>query len=277
MQEIAEVCGMSKGSLYLHFKSKEELEESIYLYCIHSIRDSMMQVEQETDLSPKEQLQKQFETLLSHVIELREFVKHQFMDGAKPSKNNMSECVREDHFKTLDWFKTKFETIYGPELEPYTMDLAVLVGGMLSSYIKILFIPDLPLNISRMSNHLIFLLDNVVISMLTKHYEPLIPSDVWSHWFVTGRKQSSIHRHPLLVTREMKSILKENSLDNNRHEDALESIHILEKELVNNQPRRAILTGMLANLEYIPEIQDMKEELREIVKIYLIAQPDRTI
>jgi AcrR family transcriptional regulator len=277
MQEIAEVCGMSKGSLYLHFKSKEELEESIYLYCIHSIRDSVMQVELDTHLSPKEQLQQQFEALLSHVIELREFIKHQFMDGAKPKKNNMSACIREDHFKTLEWFKTKLETIYGPELKPYTMDLVVLVGGMLSSYIKILFIPELPLNIRRMSNHLIFLLDNVVIGMLTKHYEPLIPSDVWSHWFVTGSKKSSLLRHPLLVTKEMKSVLKERSLDDHVLKDALESILILESELVNTQPRRAILLGMLANLEHIPDVQDMKEELREIIKLYLITQPDRSI
>ncbi|MFD1903552.1 TetR/AcrR family transcriptional regulator [Paenibacillus rhizoplanae] len=39
MQEIAELCGISKGSLYLIFKSKEELERSIYIYCFRMIHD----------------------------------------------------------------------------------------------------------------------------------------------------------------------------------------------------------------------------------------------
>ncbi|MGF7049033.1 AcrR family transcriptional regulator [Paenibacillus sp. DS2015] len=278
MQEIAEVCGMSKGSLYLHFKSKEELEKSIYLYCIHMISNSIMQVELETQLSPKEQLQQQFETLLSHMLELREFVKHQLMDGANPPKNEMSGCIFEDQFTTIDWFKTKLETIYGPELKPYTLDLILMVSGMLISYIRIMFIPEyLPLNIRNMSNQLIFLLDHVADSMLTNHYEPLIPSDILSHWFNTDRKQASIQRHPLLISKEMRFVLKEKLCEGDQLTDALESIHILETELVNNQPRRAILMGMLANLEQIPEVEDMKKELLEIVKLYFIGQSDRSL
>ncbi|WP_438348790.1 TetR/AcrR family transcriptional regulator [Paenibacillus sp. FA6] len=269
MQEIAEVCEMSKGSLYLHFKSKEELEESIYLYCYQLVLDSVMLVEQDSLLSPREQLQKQVEVLLSHLIELREFLKKQFIDGPGPSKKHgHPDCIREDHFRMLGWFKLKLESIYGPKVEPYTMDLTLFFGGILASYLRMLFIPGLPLNIQRMSRHLISLLDDVSESFISKGAEPLIDSDMWSHWVNEFNEQSDFQRHPLQVTKEMKVILKENLLHNNTYKDALESIHILEKEIVDIQPRRVILLGMIGNLAQISELQVLNDELKEIISLY---------
>ncbi|OAB42876.1 TetR/AcrR family transcriptional regulator [Paenibacillus glacialis] len=270
MQEIAEVCEMSKGSLYLHFKSKDELEESIYLYCFHLIRDSIIQVEQDTLLSPKEQLHKQVEVLLSHLIELREFVKKQFIDGPGPSKKH--NCMRDEHFRMLHWFKVKLETIYGSEVEPYTIDIILFFGGILCAYLRMLFIPGLPINIHKMSHHLMSLLDNVTQSMISKSSEPLITSDVWGQWINVYKDKSSVQRHPLLITKEIKDYLKASSLDKRTYADALESIHILEKEIVDIQPRRVILLGMIGNLQQITEIQVLNNELKEIISLYPMTQ-----
>ena len=77
MQEIAELCGMSKGSLYIMFKSKEELEASTLEYCMYTLMDEMTQIEHETSLSSRERLHKQIETLLIHVAEFKEFLRVQ--------------------------------------------------------------------------------------------------------------------------------------------------------------------------------------------------------
>jgi AcrR family transcriptional regulator len=273
MQEIAQVCEMSKGSLYLHFKSKDELEESIYLYCYHLIRDSIIQVEQDSLLSPKEQLLKQVEVLLSHLLELREFVKKQFIDGPGPSKKyGHPDCVREDHFRMLNWFKLKLESIYGTKIEPYTMDLILFFGGLLGSYLRMLFLPGLPLDIKKMSQHLIFLLDDVSESVISRAAEPIITSDVWSLWIEEFQEGSGSQRHPLQVTKEMKDFLKASTLDKHTSKDALDSIHILEKEVVDIHPRRVIIRGMIANLEHISELEVFNDELKEIISLYSIIQ-----
>lgn len=273
MQEIAEVCEMSKGSLYLHFKSKEELEESIYLYCYQLVLDSVMLVEQDGLLSPKEQLLKQVEVLLSHLIELRGFLKKQFIEGPGPNKKHgHPDCLQDDQFRMLGWFKLKLESIYGSEVEPYTMDLTLFFGGILGSYLRMLFIPGLPLNIQRMSRHLISLLDDVSESVISKAADPLIASDMWSHWVNEFKDQSDYQRHPLQVTKEMKVILKEISLHNNTYKDALESIHILEKEIVDIQPRKVILLGMIGNLAQISELQVLNDELKEIISLYSVTK-----
>ncbi|MHA0856285.1 TetR/AcrR family transcriptional regulator [Paenibacillus sp. CMAA1364] len=265
MQEIAEVCEMSKGSLYLHFKSKDELEESIYLYCFQLFRDSIMQVEQDIHLSPKEQLLKQVEVVLSHLIELREFVKRQFIEGTGPSKKH--DCMREDHLRMLHWFKAKLESIYGPKVEPYTIDLILFFSGILFSYLRMLFVPSLPLNIHKMSQHLISMLDAVAESVMSQNAEPLVSSEVWSHWMSQCREQADIRRHPLQIMKDMKDTLKTISLDASSSKDALESIHILEKEIVTAQPRRVIIIGMIGNLQHVSPLEALLMELKEIVAL----------
>lgn len=78
MQEIAELCGISKGSLYLVFKSKEELERSIYMHCFRMIHDPLQQEEQNSRSNPREKLRNQVEILLTHVHELRGFCNASF-------------------------------------------------------------------------------------------------------------------------------------------------------------------------------------------------------
>ncbi|MGN7359224.1 TetR/AcrR family transcriptional regulator [Paenibacillus sp. SAF-054] len=279
MQEIAEYCGMSKGSLYLHFKSKEELEQSIYLYCEGMVRDSVMQVEQEHLLTPKEQLHKQVEVLLNRLVELREFAIMQLRDQHTSGKKlQPDDCLREKHITALNWFLNKLATIYGPEVQPYGIDLTLFVSGMLGGYIRMLMIPGLPLNIRRMAEHLIMLLDDVVASTVRGGREPLIATQVWSEWLDKYMVDAGNPRHPLMVTKQMKDKLKEIGMDKEQQEFALESIQIIEKELLDIDPRKAILTGMMSNLEQIPELSPLSRELKDIYQLYVnsrLAVPER--
>ncbi len=262
MQEIAEVCGMSKGSLYLHFKSKEELEKSIYEYIAGRIKDEILRVDQDPLLEPREQMRKQVEVLLVHFLEIREFLLKQFHDRTVPGKPPFDkEDVRKEMHDALQWFNHKLKIIYGPEAEPYTLEIGMFMGGMLGSYIRFMFIPGFHLNVGIASEHLIQLLDDVVASILRRLPEPLIPVDVLEQLDLC-QPQTSTPRHPLIVIKGIKNSLRQIPLAKNIREDAIESLTILEKELISLQPSRAILKGMLANLEGIEGIEALYEELK---------------
>lgn len=262
MQEIAEICGMSKGSLYLHFKSKEELEQSIYEHIIGRIKDEVMRVDNDPLLEPKEQLRKQAEVLLIHFMEIREFLLKQFHDKTFPGKPPFDkDKAQQEIVQALQWFNHKLQTIYGPEAAPYTMEIAMFMGGMLGSYIRFLFLPDFHLNVKQTAAHLIQLMDDVMASMLRRRPKPLIPLEV-----VLGQKDLcevdlKAPRHPLIVIKAMKNAVKQLELDPGILDDALEALAILEKELMVLQPSRAVLKGMLANLKGIEGLEELYEEL----------------
>lgn len=274
MQEIAEVCGMSKGSLYLHFKSKEELEKSIYEYIALRIRDEVVQVDQESHLAPKEQLRKQVEVLLVHFLEVREFLLKQIHENPGAGKPPFDhECANREMNEALLWFKNKLRSVYGAEIEPYTMEIAMLVGGMLGSYIRFLFLPSLPLNVGILTNHLTTMLDDVSESLLRRKPAPLIPIETWERLAGIRPEETRFSRHPLVVIKSLKLQLKELPLEAEVLYDALDSLSLMEKELLGMHPRRVVLRGMLRNLEGIEGIDELYGELsttiHSVLDLYL--------
>ncbi len=266
MQEIAEVCGMSKGSLYLHFKSKEDLEKSIYEHIALRIRDEVIQVDQESHLAPKEQLHKQVEVLLVHFLEVREFLLKQIHDNPGPGKPPFDhECAHQEMNKALVWFKNKLHSVYGAEIEPYTMEIAMLVGGMLGAYIRFLFLPGLQLNIGILANHLLTMLDDITESLRRRRPEPLVPLEAWERLGGIQPETAHFSRHPLVIIKSLRLQLKELPLEPEVLQDALDSLSLMEKELLGAHPRRVVLRGMLRNLEGIEGVEELYGELRTTI------------
>ncbi|MFE0557824.1 TetR/AcrR family transcriptional regulator [Paenibacillus sp. NPDC058910] len=266
MQEIAEVCGMSKGSLYLHFKSKEELEKSIYELIASRIKDEILRVDHDPLLAPKEQLRKQTEVLLVHFLEIREFLLKQFHDQMPPGKLPFDKGnMRQEMLAALQWFNNKLKTIYGPDVEPYTMEIGMFMGSMLGSYIRFLFMPGFHLNAGIIADHQIQLLDDIVASILRRRPEPLIPMEAIGQLGQLCQTDMRTQRHPLIVIKTMKNELKRIPVEPDVREDAMESLNIMEKELLALQPSRAVLKGMLANLEGIEDLEALFTELKSTI------------
>ncbi|MNK25489.1 HTH-type transcriptional regulator AcrR [compost metagenome] len=268
MQEIAEHCGMSKGSLYLHFKSKVELEHSIYNHCYQMLQEHLIEVDQEPGLSPKESLRKQIEVLLSLVLELREFLLMQLREWVTHGRKNMEpECVKDNNLMLLNWAQTKLVYVYGSGIAPYAADLTLFLHGSFGSYIRLLFDPRINISIQQMSEHLMFALDQLSAGFLHKRPLPLFSAEMLEQWAHEGIAGLASNRHPLQVIKSMKNKARDLSLPADRKEEVLDSLHILEQEIVELQPRRVILWGMLRNLENIPE---MNEEFKELEAAMLL-------
>ncbi|WP_341346119.1 TetR/AcrR family transcriptional regulator [Paenibacillus sp. FSL H3-0469] len=264
MQEIAELCGISKGSLYLIFKSKEELERSIYIYCFRMIHDPLQQEEQAAGREPREKLRNQLEILLSHVYELREFLQRQFQDVAGRGVSEIPDWVKQNNAALLRWFQHKLELMYGPEILPYAGELCVLSHGMISSSIKLLFGQETVVSIPKLADRLVDWLDIMVAGLLAGQPAPLISSAVLAGW-AEGQGEGP-RQSPLQLIKAMKLLLSEaDGISPEQAEDGLESLGILESEILTTQPRKAIIQGMIANLEGFPgltgELSQLKKEL----------------
>lgn len=279
MQEIAEHCGMSKGSLYLHFKSKVELEISIYNHCYQMLQEHLIEVDQQTGLSAKESLRKQIEVLLSLVLELREFLLMQLRDWVTHGKKNMEpQCVKDNNLMLLNWAQTRLERVYGSAIAPYAADLTLFLHGSFGSYIRLLFDPRISISIQQMSEHLMFALDQLSEGFLQKRPHPLFSSEMLEQWAHEGISGLASDQHPLQVIKSMKNRVKNLSLPAERKEEVLDSLHILEQEIVELQPRRVILQGMLRNLENIPELEEKFRELEAAMLLHTNSRqgPSRT-
>ncbi len=269
MQEIAELCGMSKGSLYLMFKSKEELEASTLEYCVYILMDEMSQIEHESSLTSRERLHKQIEVLLTHVAELKEFLRIQLrsmmMDDEQQRKEHCTPQQRDIEIRTLHWFKNKLEDLYGSEIESYTIDLILLTHGLFLSYVKIWFTEMPSLTVNKMATHLLQMMDYAAQGCLQHRPEPLIPLDQWPAWIAEPQLDATMLRHPVHILKQMQDIASSDLPAGQSKNDVLETIAILRQEIMEFTPRRAIILGMMRNLEGITILEPMHSELQHIM------------
>ncbi|GIP47512.1 TetR/AcrR family transcriptional regulator [Paenibacillus sp. DXFW5] len=270
MQEIAEACGMSKGSLYLHFKSKEELEQSLFDYCYQLLLDHLTQVEMQQGLTPREKLRRQLVVMLELVLELREFLIMQFQDWHKngtPYKE--PAAVQAHNAKLLRHGKNKLEAVYGPKIEPYTGDLLTIAYGMVGIYVRLLFEPHVSASPERMAEHLMELLDLSAQHQLNNRPVPLISEETLRLMSEGAPGSLDLQQHPLVTIKAIRDAIGDAIADPDRQQEALEALQILEHEVLELRPRRAIIKGMLANLAAIPELAPRSAELEQLHQVYI--------
>ncbi|MDO7906487.1 TetR/AcrR family transcriptional regulator [Paenibacillus sp. JX-17] len=271
MQEIAEYCGISKGSLYLQFKSKEELEKNILIYCAQTLVDDIMKVERESSLPPREMLQKQTELILSHVLELREYLMMLLKEMAGKGHDGLhKELMLRFQLNTLRWFRSKVIALYGEEISPYTLDLSLVMDGLLSAYIRLMMGDMLKPGIPEMAAHLVQLLDDAAESVLRRRPSPLLPESQWLDLLNKNADPHDTRRHPLVIMKEMKQQIRSiPDLPPPKTENALDAIRMLEEELLHSPPRKVVLLGMMNLLEELESMQPACAELRELFGLYL--------
>ncbi|HEY4391434.1 MAG TPA: TetR/AcrR family transcriptional regulator [Paenibacillus sp.] len=271
MQEIAELCGMSKGSLYLHFKSKDELELSLFQYCFQMLQAELLQVEQETDLSPRDRLIRAVEVLLELVLELREFLLMQFKEWIiKGNIYKNPDIMNKNNTKLLHYTKKILVSAYGEVINPYMADLIIFSHGMIGNYAKLVFDHNMTTDTHRIAVYLIDILDSTVEFMLKTQPAPLIPEALLYDFGKCGENSPEPEKHPLLTIKEMKELLEKESGDAGEREQGIEALHILEEELLRPRPRRVILKGMVAAMEDLdlPQIESSLEELQRLLRPY---------
>lgn len=266
MQEIVEICGMSKGSLYLIFKSKEELEDSTMEYCLFTLIDELSRIEHEADLTPRERSHKQIETLLGHVSELKEFLRVQMQSMMMNDEPHRKEKCNPQHkdleILTLHGFKDKLEDMYGPEIEPYTIDLILLIQGLFLSYVKIWFTEMPSLTVSKMATNMLQMIDYAAYGLLDHRPAPLILLEDWPAWSSDPNTDSTVMRHPIHIIKQMQDIAGSDLPAGQTKNDVLETIAILRQEMMEFTPRRAIILGMMHNLESVSAIKPLHSELK---------------
>lgn len=270
MQEIADVCEMSKGSLYLYFKSKEELLLNIFEYYFQMFEDQCVLVERDPQLSSREKFVKFIDIHLNHAIAYEEFNNMQMHEINRVGSKDIDRFIREKNAQFIRWIENYLLDLYGDEIKPYCTDCILILNGITMIYIKAITIEGLPLEIERLSRFILRQLDYVVEGLKKDKGEPMIANDLWDVLQDVDEEM----QHPLVLIKQMKDRLAQLPREEGT-EEALQSLAILERELVELEPRQAILSGMLRNLAEIDAIAEMCVTLGRVMKMPHVVTGER--
>nr|WP_273015217.1 TetR/AcrR family transcriptional regulator [Paenibacillus arenosi] len=252
MQEIAETCQIAKGSLYSHFKSKEDLLYSIFQTFSQSHMNMLCKSDREPYNSEKERFIHQLELHMNYSVEYREIIIFQFKESSDVINDDLVAYLKGFRAEFLSWIEKRLIQIYGPDFEPYAFDTTFTLCGMIHIFTNYLLFEKSTLDISHISRYLIRHLDYMAEKLMQEQPEPLGIKLLLEEFKVTCPVEEAVH--PLHITKRMADTIADSQADEDLKVEAKQSLALIEKELTEIQPRRFLIKGMLHNLRSIPQL-----------------------
>lgn len=269
MQEIANQIGISKGALYLQFKSKEELIVAIITYYQDELLDRVNMIAQDKQLDPKEKLWKQVYVAYSLSQKNGAFIKMQ----VKEQLNQQSEEVRAFILKTrarmLGWKKKALVEAYGEQIKPYLWDLVVIFHAMFIEYTKILVLENKTINLKELSNFLVERIDGMVSHLKNSHTTPILKEEMMVEIEELIASTEEVSQEEKLMNELDRVVLyvKELSISEEAKNEYVETLLALKVEIGSEVPRSFMIKAFIAFLDNVPELTDVLSRLKLMLEL----------
>ncbi|AYA77646.1 TetR/AcrR family transcriptional regulator [Bacillus sp. Y1] len=253
IQEIATESGISKGAFYLHFKSKDDLLLAILKYHFEMIEKAFS--EQTINIqSPREKLICQQMVLFSHFITHRDFLIMLTKEQAIPRNETIKQLLLEKQMESHQHYRRSIIEIYGPDIEPYSWDITIILEGMIKSYMGVLLFSSPDFNIRQVTEFILRRTDSIVKDihednpfLTNKKVEELLT-------FFFSSNQPSIS-----------TVLKnlEEEIEKIGEDELLVTFQVLKEEIEKEKPRAPVIQGMLSNFNEFPSLDHYKGFISE--------------
>lgn len=272
MQEIAESSGLAKGSLYNYFKSKEEIAISIFKQHYELLFGKIAQIMRDDTLSAKEKFVKQLTVQIEEVYRHKEFIQMQIMEQAVKINDKVQRLVFRIRAETLHWYANALIDIYGERIQPFALDCATILNGMLSEYLFYIAIDKKEIPAERLVPFLIKRLDAMVESICEQEH-PILNEEIMNDYLVFGKCRRERTRQEIVklideFIEKLENIHEENRLNHNLYH----SLNTIKGELETHEqaPRKFIIDALLLYLGTLEgeELRSLVERLKEKIDFY---------
>lgn len=171
---------------------------------------------------------------------------------------SLNQFVQQENLILKQRMEKRMIEMYGEKIVPYAADLTTSLKGLMISYLReVIEKGDKP-DFKVLSLYLFKQLDAVAKMLSDKKPTPFLSS-----YLKEGKGSDPQEEvHPLHVLKK----LKESARREKESVVIMDSIAIIEKELLEVKPRQAILDGMISNLKRSSSIKQLTEELEQSIK-----------
>lgn len=261
IQEIVTESGISKGAFYLYFKSKDALLIAILEYYFDYIQKNLEVYEQE-NLPPREKFSKQLTALFNTMLEHKEFIIMQSREQAIPLNEEVKALMFRKHYEALVFYQQSLLAIYGKNTEPHLWDMALILEGLINSYMRLLFFNQERYEINELVEYILRRMDSVVAGLQGE--QPIATQEKIEGLFRKARAYFLTNQEDIKI---MIGKMKQAIANLEENEDLLVSIEVLEAEVENESPRLPVIQGMLFNFKDHPTLAPYREEIAKYYKL----------
>ncbi|WP_100407120.1 TetR/AcrR family transcriptional regulator [Bacillus solitudinis] len=270
MQEIAEDVGISKGSLYLNFKSKEELLLSIIKRYQDEMFEKLAFVSKDTYLSPFENLTKQVFIHLSLFKENGDFIKILLNEQRNQKSINIQDFISQTRAKIIFRQKKMLLQAYGEEINPFLWDLVSIFHGIIREYQHQLVFERKPLDIQETASFIVRLTKIITEDFNAHQPTPIITAEMMMEIDQLGEHES-FHSQEEKLSFDITQLIRKIELlhipNAEEKHNYISSLLLLDEEMKSKQPRKFLINSLLAYIHSIKELEEDVTKLKEFIDL----------
>lgn len=269
VQEIANDCGISKGTLYSFFNSKEELLIQVIKHNHNKMLQQTMNVNLDSSLSAKERL------IQKLVVQFEGFRKNKDFMGmllrALPPRDNpqISLLMKRIRIAMVVWYKECLIEAYGDKVEPYIWDLVFMFQGALKEYATLSVHEKKDIDFQNAVRFIVGQFDRMIHH--TTDLEPVLTSQEMVEYesFEIDLEPETPEEQIDQLMEDLRGRIKNLSIREETRQDSILAIQSLQKEIRAHEPRRFLIKSLLL---YLAEIEECQPLVRRVETIFQTLQ-----
>lgn len=251
VQDILEKSGISKGTFYNYFLSKNELLMSIFEKINDETKEQRKNMLVGRPVHDKEVFIEQIKVKMEVNKENNLFVLFQGVFMSEDT--DLKKFVKQHHLNELHWVQRRLIEVFGEKVRPYSVDLALILFGIVQNTAHFVVTVEGKRDLNAMISYAMRRVESVVKDVITTD-DQLFDSHILERWMpekvLHHEKRKSELMQKIGVMREKGDSAQE------------ELLSFLQDELQAAEPRHHVIESVLENVKE-------KEELKILIYDFL--------
>lgn len=257
IQDIADVLGIAKGSLYFYFKSKSDLLQFIIKDYLDRIMAEYAELNRREDLTPRDLLRRH--VLTGHrMYEENQAFFSMLLRERFEVHDELHELMMNTRRQGLVMTHELICRTYGPAMTPFARDLTIIFQSMTEGFLALVVFEQRQIDPERLADYIMARIDAVASDLSQLGGEPIIAPDVLEGWQASIPGGQCGRPELLDEIRALREAIASGTLDPADNEGELQSaLDVIAAELDKDEVQPVVLKGMLALLKAVktPEIR----------------------
>lgn len=268
MQDIAEKCGMAKGSIYKLFPSKEELFIAVFEDCHLQMFELAEDLERKADRegwSREELFQRHIAFQLEYITE-HYFLMMEFKElPIKTNEQFISIRTKKQDYM-LRWHRNFILNRYGEQGEACIWDIVIIYRGIMKEYLSLLQQGVIAQPTAEIAGFIVGRLHAIVKDLSDEKTAPiLLESDL-----LMNPEDSQLSEVRKTAVQELLNTMTEVAQESGRtdpfRQELLEVVAMLHKENDQSSPNPTLIHVYMTFLETAPELRTYVRQLKLLMK-----------
>ncbi|GAA0340539.1 TetR/AcrR family transcriptional regulator [Oceanobacillus oncorhynchi subsp. oncorhynchi] len=266
VQEIANDCRISKGTLYNFFDSKEDLLIQVIRHNHRKMLEQAENLNLDATLPPKEKLIQKVVVQFDGIRENKDYLS-MLLTALPPHDNpKISLLMKRIRITMMNWYKDCFMEAYGSQVEPYIWDLALMFQGTLKEYTSLIFRDHKEIDFENVARFVVERFDTIVQN--TTEAEPVLtPLEMKEYEaFQADLEPKSPGQQINQLLEELEKKIKKLALYDEEKEEYAAAVQSLQAEIHEKKPRTFLVKSLLLFLAEIEECQPLVHRIEVFLK-----------